>query len=153
MYRLDRADVGGDGGNLAPNIPAAQAAPAVVPQAPVDEIGRYVDARYITSSEAVWKAMDFPMSGMYPRVDRLPVHLEDAQSVTIVEPDPAAGQAAVQAARQEALDRAANTRLTSFFAVCQENNPAHTNSGTHPSAQELTYQQFPQYYTSVPHSH
>ena len=103
--------------------------------------------------EAVWKAMDFPMSGMYPRVDRLPVHLEDAQSVTIVEPDQAAGQAAVQAARQEALDRAAKTRLTSFFAVCQENNPAHTNGGTHPSAQELTYQQFPQYYTSVPHSH
>jgi len=86
--------------------------------------------------------MDFPMSGMYPRVDRLPVHLEDAQSVTIVEPDQAAGQAAVQAARQEALDRAAKTRLASFFAVCQENNPAHTNGGTHPSAQELTYQQF-----------
>jgi hypothetical protein len=92
--------------------------------------------------EAAWKAMDFPMSGMYPRVDRLPVHLEDAQSVTIVEPDHAAGQAAVQAARQEALDRAAKTRLASFFAVCQENNPAHTNGGTHPSAQELTYQQF-----------
>ena len=153
MYRLDRADGEGDGGNLAPQIPAAQAAPAAVPKAPVDEISRYVDARYITSSEAVWRAMDYPMSGIYPRVDRLPVHLEDAQSVTIVEPDHAAGQAAVQAARQVALDSAAKTRLTSFFAVCHENNLADTNGGTHPSAQELTYQQFPQYYTCVPLSH
>jgi len=151
MYRLECADGGGDGGNLAPQLPAGQAAPGAAHQAPVDEISRYVDARYLTSSEAVWKAMDFPMSGMNPRVDRLPVHLKNEQSVVLDAAAEGGGNIAhQQAARQEALDRAEKTRLTSYFDVCRVNNHADTFNGTYPPAEELTYQQFPQYYTCVP---
>ena len=45
------------------------------------QVTRYRDARYVTTSEAVWRTMQFTMSDMYPKVIRLTVHDEDEQEV------------------------------------------------------------------------
>ena len=48
---------------------------------PTDEVTKYRDARYITTSEAVWRTFEFSMSGMSPTVIRLDVHDEGEQQV------------------------------------------------------------------------
>ena len=44
------------------------AAPPPRNRVPVDEISRFADARYVTSSESVWRALAFPLYEMFPRV-------------------------------------------------------------------------------------
>ena len=51
---------------------------------PYNEVKRYRDARYVTTSEAVWRTLQFTMSDMYPKVIRLMVHDEDEQQVGIL---------------------------------------------------------------------
>jgi len=47
-----------------------------------DEVKAYLDSRYISSVEAAWRLFEFGMHLEWPSVYRLPVHLEDQQSVT-----------------------------------------------------------------------
>ena len=46
-----------------------------------DEIERFVDARYISASEASWRLYEFPIQQMQPSVQKLPVHLDNEQTV------------------------------------------------------------------------
>lgn len=46
-----------------------------------DEVQRYQMGRYISSNEAVWKILDFPVHERYPTVTHLAVHLENGQRV------------------------------------------------------------------------
>lgn len=46
-----------------------------------DEITQYQMGRYISSNEAVWRIMSFPMHGRHPVVVHLAVHLENGQRV------------------------------------------------------------------------
>lgn len=48
---------------------------------PYNEIAEYRDARYVTTSEAVWRTLEYAMSEMRPHVIRLGVHNEDEQQV------------------------------------------------------------------------
>jgi hypothetical protein len=48
---------------------------------PQNEVQKYRDARYLTTSEASWRAFGFPMNSLYPQVIRLDLHLEDEQMV------------------------------------------------------------------------
>ncbi|CAF3810082.1 unnamed protein product [Rotaria magnacalcarata] len=43
---------------------------------PVDEISNYQLGKYISSNEAVWRILDFPIHERYPTVVHLAVHLE-----------------------------------------------------------------------------
>ena len=46
-----------------------------------DEIQRFHDARYISSSEAYWRIFEFPIQKKYPPVTKLLRHLENEQTV------------------------------------------------------------------------
>lgn len=46
-----------------------------------DEIERYVTARYVSASEAYWRLYEFKILMKYPPVMKLPLHLEDKQTV------------------------------------------------------------------------
>ena len=47
----------------------------------INEIKKYIDMRYVGSSEAFWRIISFDMSTRYPPVERLPVHLENQQDI------------------------------------------------------------------------
>lgn len=91
-----------------------------------DEITQYQMGRYISSNEAVWRILSFPIHERHPTVIHLAVHLENGQRVTFT--------------AQNAAELAANppnTTLTAFFKLCTED----------PFARTLLYPEVPQYYT------
>ena len=47
-----------------------------------DEIKKYLDSRYISSSEAYWRNYGFKMHDEHPKVTKLLVHLPNEQCVT-----------------------------------------------------------------------
>ncbi|GFX48926.1 uncharacterized protein LOC104236095 [Trichonephila clavipes] len=49
--------------------------------APLDEINQYQLGRYISSNEAVWRILSFPIHERHPTVVHLVVHLENGQRV------------------------------------------------------------------------
>ena len=51
----------------------------------VDEISDYQNARYVSSNEAVWRILEFPIHERDPPVQQLAVHLENGQRVYFTE--------------------------------------------------------------------
>ena len=86
-----------------------------------DEITKFVQARYVSASEAVTRAFGFNLHNKYPTVIRLPLHLENEQSISISMPKHANEDEAKTAAL-DALDKGAVTPLTSFFHICSMDN-------------------------------
>jgi PIF1-like helicase/Helitron helicase-like domain at N-terminus len=95
----------------------------------VDEIQDYIDARYIGPVEACWRIFEFSMHQELPSVYRLPVHLQDEQTVYFQANDNP----------QDVLDRpsAKKTQLTEWFKANQD-FPA--------IAHLYLYQDFPQHF-------
>ena len=114
----------------------------------IDEIQHYVDSRYVGASEAVWRIMCFPMADKYPPVQCLQLHEENYQQVLFEEGE-----------ELEALIRAGTkqTTLTGYFAAVSNEfynplSPAELGIDTttqlvYPQATNLTYQDFPTFYT------
>jgi hypothetical protein len=97
----------------------------------VDETKRFLNARYISASEAVWRILEFDIQGLYPNVVRLPVHLEDMNDVSYI-PEQA----------EEALQRGKDTHLTRYFE-----HVLHDDFKLDPPPSQLLYHEFPKYYT------
>ncbi|XP_078433135.1 uncharacterized protein LOC144704557 isoform X1 [Wolffia australiana] len=76
-----------------------------------DEAQQYLDARYVSTSEAFWRICKFSMQKMYPSVYALQVHDENMQSVVYAEGEPIS----------EVVDRSASTPLTEWM----RNNREH----------------------------
>ena len=93
----------------------------------VDEISDFQNARYISSSEAAWRILEFPIHERFPPVEQLAVHLENGQRVYFTE----------DTAREQVSGDPPKTTLTEFFVLCQSDDFART----------LLYQEVPQYYT------
>lgn len=95
-----------------------------------DEIKRFVDGRYFSASEAVWRLLQFELHKQHPNVVRLQVHLPGQHMVTF---DPTEDLEII-------LERAAaeKTTLTAFFHA----NASDGEVGT--VARRMTYQEFPQ---------
>ena len=93
----------------------------------VDEISDYQNAHYVSSNEAPWRILEFPIHERDPPVQQLAVHLENGQRVYFTE--------------DTAMDRASadppKTTLTEFFVLCQGDNFAKT----------LLYMDVSKYYT------
>ena len=53
----------------------------------IDEIKRFINARWITPPEAMWRIFGFKLSEIQPFVLQLPLHLPDMQTVTFKEGD------------------------------------------------------------------
>ncbi|XP_057305457.1 uncharacterized protein LOC130642388 [Hydractinia symbiolongicarpus] len=80
-----------------------------------DEVQTFLDARYVSAPEAIWRLFEFTMHQQSHVVHRLPVHLPKNHIVYFQQ-----GQA------EEALDRAADqaTKLTAWFVLNAENHDA-----------------------------
>jgi hypothetical protein len=94
-----------------------------------DEVKAYLDSRYISSVQATWHLLEFPMHLEYPSVYRLPVHLENEQNVTFQENDVA--QQVVEEAAQK------DTQLMGWFKANAD--PTCIAAGAH----DCLYQDFP----------
>jgi hypothetical protein len=97
-----------------------------------DEIRQFIDGRYLSPPESVWRILQFHIHEQSPSITRLQVHLPGQHLVTF---DPNEDPQAV-------LERAASeeTTLTAFFKA---NRDHHLRV----EAQKYTYQEFPQYFT------
>ncbi|GET67424.1 uncharacterized protein LOC104885245 [Rhizophagus irregularis DAOM 181602=DAOM 197198] len=96
---------------------------------PIDEIKMYLDARYISSSEAIWRIFHYRMHGRSPSVQRLAIHLPEKQLITFRDNDKL----------QQVLDHA-DSHVTTLVAWFQEN-------AKNPAAHNYRYVDFPLYYT------
>ncbi|XP_059169815.1 uncharacterized protein LOC131951424 [Physella acuta] len=85
------------------------------PSAPIDEIERYQLGRYISSNEAVWRILSFPIHERHPPVVHLAVHVIDGQSVCFT----------MENIQTKALSPP-HTTLTAFFVLCNEDEFART---------------------------
>ena len=117
-----------------------------------DEIDEFVKARYVTTSEACWRAFEFSMGSIYPSVQRLKVHLLDEQQVLYKSSDPED--------TREVLAKSEMTQLTAFFMVCEEERLYHTVNGIPwskpvvykhggPPARDMLYRDVAKWYTWV----
>ncbi|KAL0355673.1 UNVERIFIED_CONTAM: hypothetical protein Sradi_4014200 [Sesamum radiatum] len=91
----------------------------------VDEIKRYLDARYVSVSEASWRIFEFDIQYRSPGVERLSFHLSDEQNVIFGDDDQLD-----DVLNKEGIEK------TMFTEWMQMNN-------VDPSARELTYADFP----------
>ncbi|XP_065356368.1 uncharacterized protein LOC135950766 [Calliphora vicina] len=90
-----------------------------------DEVAMYECGRYISSSEAVWRILCFPIHERYPPVFHLAVHLENGQRVYYT---------ATNVMQQ--INNPPKTTLLGFFELCKSDEFAKT----------LLYSEVPQYY-------
>ena len=93
----------------------------------VDEISEYQNVCYISSNEAAWRILEFPIHERFPAVQQLAVLLENRQQVYISK----------DTARDQALGDPPMTTFSEFFALCHVDNFART----------LLYVDVPEYYT------
>lgn len=91
-----------------------------------DEISNYQLGRYISSNEAVWRILSFPIHERHPTVLHLNVHLENGQRVYFTREN-----------AQAVAAEPPRTTLTAFFQLCQQDAFART----------LLYSEVPRYYT------
>ena len=92
------------------------------PDRRIDEIQNFVDARYVSASEAIWRLLGFTYIDRHPPVVRLDVHLPEQQNVYFQD-----GRAVEVAARDPN-----RTKLLKWFEANQN----------YPNARHLTYVEF-----------
>ena len=92
----------------------------------LDKIKLFLDCRYVSASESVWRVYHFGMHKQYPTVIRLPIHLENKQNI-IYDPKKLVN---------ESLESLAKTQLTEYF---------YTNS-IMAEAKNHFYHEFPKYF-------
>ena len=92
----------------------------------INEIQRYIDARYVSASEASWRIFHYELHDRSPAVQRLAVHLQGQQTVIYNE-----GKA------EEALDKIKNTTLSAWFEINSECDEARS----------IPYHLFPEHFT------
>jgi len=92
----------------------------------LDEVQSFLLGRYISSNEAVWRILGFPIHERYPTVVHLSVHLENGQKIYFTPGN-----------LQQQLQAAPHTTLMAFFHLCRQDAFAKT----------LLYCDVPRYYT------
>lgn len=98
----------------------------------VDEISEFIDARYVTAPEAVWRILQNTLHEQVPNVIRLQLHLP-GQHMVVYNPNEDLATICQRAANEK-------TMLTAFF----ETNRREDAIGSF--ARRLTYQEFPQHF-------
>jgi hypothetical protein len=92
-----------------------------------DEVENYINARYISASEALWKIYGFPIHEKYPPVEKLPCHLPNQQQVLFEE----------HQVEQVLQQGPPVTKLTAYFDTNVQD----------PSARLILYPDFPRFFT------
>lgn len=83
--------------------------------APVDEIQRFQDSRYVSACESAWRILGYSLQKQWPSVYRLGVHLPGAQWITFREND---------VDLENALREQEDTILTSWFKLNERDEHA-----------------------------
>ena len=95
----------------------------------VDEIQEYMECRYVSAQESIWRIREFPLSNKSHVVVRLQVHLENKHAVIFREnEDP-----------EDVLDRDSGSTLTRWFDLNRNDI----------SAKQYLYTEIPYYYKYV----
>jgi hypothetical protein len=94
-----------------------------------DEIGRYLQGRYIGPTEAVWRLFEFPMHEEAPPVTHLAIHLPGKQPVYF------GAEASEEVIRNHMMQ--SGSTLMAFFKYNTD----------HDDGQVYLYQEFPAHYT------
>lgn len=94
-----------------------------------DEINRFIDARYVSAPEAIWRIFGFSLHKEFSAHQRLSIHLPGQEMVYFSE-DANLGDALANAASKD-------TTLTAWFSI----------NRTDPDANQYLYHEFPEYYT------
>jgi hypothetical protein len=97
-----------------------------------DEVSMFEDMRYFGASEAVWRLLAFNLFFSRPKVERLPLHLDDEVNVLFR-----------QGNERRAAERVPVSKLLDWLTFCRA--PVLTHLPT--VWQTLTYSQFPGYFT------
>ena len=92
----------------------------------VNEINRFVDARYVSACEGCWRLFHYDLHERSPSIQRLDIRLPNQIRIVYVP-----GQAT------EALDPAKETTLTAWF-ICNRD---------YPKARSVPYHEFPEHFT------
>ncbi|XP_071681539.1 uncharacterized protein [Lolium perenne] len=95
----------------------------------IDEIKRYVDARWVTPPEAMWRIFGFKLCDNSPSVLQLPLHLPYMHRVTF--------KAGENLTDVLARDKAESSMLTEYFVA----------NNNHPWARHILYRDFPGSFT------
>ncbi len=103
----------------------------------VNEITNFINARYVTANESIWRLFSFVLSNMSPCVIRLPVHLENMQNISYNEGN-----------LLHALENAKDTPLMGYFKKVTSDYDAAIQDQM-PRARDLTYNNFCDAYTWV----
>ena len=93
----------------------------------LDEIQRYMEARYVCAPEAAWRLFEFPMHYNSHTICRLPVDLPGENLVYYADN---------QRLTQQSLDNSNRTKLLGFFELCR----------TYPPAREHRYLDVPEHF-------
>ncbi|XP_074352870.1 uncharacterized protein LOC141692023 [Apium graveolens] len=96
-----------------------------VKAAPIDEISQYLDGRYVSATEAIWRTYGFSIHHRTPSVECLPVQLEDMQIITFK------GNESLANVENRALFR--KSKLQAWFEANKK----------YPWGRNLSYQEFP----------
>lgn len=80
-----------------------------------NEIEKYINGRYLSTSEAFWRIFELPIHERYPAVIHLAVHLENGQRVYFNQHN-----------ILQVLENPPQTTLTGFFKLCQDDDFAKT---------------------------
>lgn len=91
-----------------------------------NEVQTYQAGRYISSNEAVWRLLSFPLHERYPSVTHLAVHLENGERIYFNEHN-----------FENRMSNPPKTTLTAFFELCRTDDFAKT----------LLYPEVPRYFT------
>jgi hypothetical protein len=113
-----------------------------------DEIKMFLDARYLSASEAFWRIFAFPLHETNPSVVRLAVHLPNQQFVVF-------NSELLGSEAQLALENKRKTTLTQWFAVNRSESKERLseevllapNGDSNPSSQTILYPDFPEFYS------
>jgi len=98
-----------------------------------DEIKDYESKRYVSSVEACWRLLKYPIVERSPNVEALKVHVPGEQQIRFT-PDPNTDRAEAE----EMLIDCSRTTLTEYFRMCREKKGG---------AEELYYHQMPEKFT------
>jgi hypothetical protein len=90
----------------------------------IDEIKRYIDARWVTPPEAMWRIFGFKLCDNSPAVLQLPLHLPDMHRVTF--------KAGDDLKEVIARDNVQSSMLTEYFVA----------NNNHPWARHILYRDF-----------
>lgn len=96
---------------------------------PVDEIKKYMDARYVAAPEAAWRIFGFDLYENKPAVYRLAIHTPDEQSVIFAED----GDPQAVAAKAEG-----QSSLLAYFVAMQD-HPNYRHLKYHDMQKEFVY--------------